>query len=260
MDQPPHPDQASEFAILVAYGYTGSTQGRVWGLRASPRAHVAHYTQAARAPCVSLGRPSVVSDDNLAVSAAIDRLWPPQHGPSLPQPFLFTSEHHLRLRAPGRPFETDNAHAPRGRWVLRLDTAFRRSEGWEEFHDAASSLGAPSELGYAEQDEQLRGQTAVRRLLPAHHDEPLGMRMVQRLCRRCWHAGADCMPTTQTRTMRRRAGWRRSATTGGMPTQLRRVLQTERSTGAPLGHDPPQERRPNGASLSSAVGRGPKAG
>ena len=47
------------------------------------------------------------------------------------------------------------------------DTAFRRDEGWDQFHRATSILGA-SAAWTANNDAQLRLQTSVRHLLPAH--------------------------------------------------------------------------------------------
>ncbi len=109
---------------------------------------------------------SVVADDNLAIEAAVPRMWTPAPGPSLPQPFLFACEHHLRERAKDA-LEVDHAHAGRGHWMRRLNTAFRRYEGWEEFRQATSILGA-SAAWTANNDAQLNLQTSVRHLLPAH--------------------------------------------------------------------------------------------
>lgn len=52
--------------------------------------------------------------------------------------------------------------------MRRLDTAFRRLEGWEDFHDAAQVLGHTA-AWVTQLDDQLRLQTAVRHLLPAHY-------------------------------------------------------------------------------------------
>ena len=51
--------------------------------------------------------------------------------------------------------------------MRRLHTAFRRDEGWDQFHRATSILGA-SAAWTANNDAQLRLQTSVRHLLPAH--------------------------------------------------------------------------------------------
>jgi hypothetical protein len=156
-----------EFAILVAYGYTGPGVGRIWGIHATPTAQAPDWVRF----LTSLNLPgppaSVVLDDDLAIEAAVPRMWTPAPGPSLPQPFLFACEHHLRERAKAA-LEQNNAHAGRGPWMHRLDTAFRRDEGWDEFHRATSLLGGPSGAWVANNDAKLRLQASVRHLLPAH--------------------------------------------------------------------------------------------
>lgn len=156
-----------EFAIQVAYGYTGPRAGRIWGFRASPTSQAHDWVRFLSDLNLPAPPASVVADDDLAIAAAVRRMWPVAPGPSLPQPFLMACEHHLRERAKAA-LETDRAHAGRGRWMRRLDTAFRRAEGWDEFHDATSALGA-SAAWSAANDAQLRLQASVRHLLPAHH-------------------------------------------------------------------------------------------
>ena len=155
-----------EFAILVAYGYTGPTVGRIWGIHATPTAQRIDRVRFLNSLNLPGPPASVVADDDLAIEAAVPRMWTPAPGPSLPQPFLFACEHHLRERARD-VLEVDNAHAGRGHWMRRLDTAFRREEGWDEFQRATSVLGA-SAAWTANNDAKLREQTAVRHLLPAH--------------------------------------------------------------------------------------------
>lgn len=159
-----------EFAILVSYGYTGPRAGRIWGIHASPTVRAADWVQLLRNLRLPDPPATVVTDDNLAVAAALTQVWPPRPGPSLPQPFLFACEHHLRRRAQVA-METDLAHAPRGRWAVRLDTAFRRAEGWAKFYDAASPLGATGAWVRAH-DSTLRVQAAVRHLLPPPAQRP----------------------------------------------------------------------------------------
>lgn len=155
-----------EFAILVAYGYTGPTVGRIWGIHATPTAQAHDWVRFLTSLDLPGPPASVVADDNLAIEAAVPRMWTPAPGPSLPQPFLFACEHHLRERAKDA-LEVDHAHAGRGHWMRRLNTAFRRYEGWEEFRQATSILGA-SAAWTANNDAQLNLQTSVRHLLPAH--------------------------------------------------------------------------------------------
>lgn len=156
-----------EFAILVAYGYTGPKTGRVWGIHAAPTAQARDWVRFLQSMHLPGPPASVVADDDRAIAASLPRMWPPQPGPSLPQPFPFECEHHLRERAK-TALEADKAHAGRGRWMRRLDTAFRRPEGWEEFHAAAGALG-DSATWVNRLDETLRLQSAVRHLLPAHY-------------------------------------------------------------------------------------------
>ena len=155
-----------EFAILVAYGYTRANIGRIWGIHATPTAQAHDWVRFLNSLNLSSPPASIVADDNLAIEADVPRMWPPAPGPSLPQPFLFACEHHLRERA-RNALEVDNAHAGRGLWMRRLDTAFRREEGWEEFHRATSVLGAAA-TWTANNDAKLRLQTSVRHLLPPH--------------------------------------------------------------------------------------------
>ena len=168
-----------EFAILVAYGYTGPGKGRVWGIHASPTARAADYEQLLR-NLKLLGPPaSIVTDDNLSVNAAVARLWPLAPGPSFPQPFIYACEHHLRLRAVAA-LEVDRGPRPREHWMSRLDTAFLRSEGWEEFHEAALPLRA-TRAWVQDHNQALRRQTAVRHLVPQHHSTSGAEATAQRL-------------------------------------------------------------------------------
>ncbi len=160
-----------EFAILVAYGYTATGARRLWGIHASPTAQASDYVRFLRGLNLPGPPTSIVADDDLAIQAAtraaIGQLWPRTVGPSFPRPFLLWCEHHLRVRAQ-EALKADNAHAPWGRCMRRLDTAFRRPEAWEEFVEAAAPLGATARWVRAN-DDLLRVQTAVRHLLPAHH-------------------------------------------------------------------------------------------
>jgi len=107
---------------------------------------------------------SVVADDDNAIQAAVGRMWPASSGPA---PYLFLCEHHLRERAKAA-LTRDNAHAGRGRWMTRLDTAFRRPEGWEEFADACGEL-ADAKAWASTNDTRISAQVAARDRLPAHY-------------------------------------------------------------------------------------------
>ncbi len=114
-----------EFAIQVAYGYTGPRAGRIWGIRASPTSQAHDWVRFLTDLDLPAPPASVVADDDLAIAAAVRRMWSAAPGPSLPQPFLMACEHHLRERAK-TALETDRAHAGRGRWMRRLG----RPAGW----------------------------------------------------------------------------------------------------------------------------------
>jgi hypothetical protein len=82
-----------EFAILVAYGYTGADRGRVWGVHASPTAQAGDYVTLLDALALPGAPRTVVADDDGAIAAAVARAWPPAPSPSLPEP-------PVRLRTP----------------------------------------------------------------------------------------------------------------------------------------------------------------
>ena len=77
-----------EFAILVAYGYTASGRGRVWGVHASPTAQAGDYLALLDALALPGPPRTVVADDDGAIAAAVAHAWPPGPSPSLPEPFL----------------------------------------------------------------------------------------------------------------------------------------------------------------------------
>jgi len=99
-----------EFAILVAYGYTGPAVGRIWGIHATPTAQGHDWVRFMSGLNLPGPPATIVADDNLAIEAAVPRMWTPAPSPSLPLPFLFACEHHLRERARDA-LEADNAHA-----------------------------------------------------------------------------------------------------------------------------------------------------
>jgi hypothetical protein len=120
--------------VLLAYGYLPDGGRRLLGVRASASAQLADYLQLLadlQLPCPPV---TVVADDAQAVVVAVRAMWPAAHGLS---PVMFAWEHHLRIRALAA-LKIDKADVPTGRWVRRLDTAFRRPEGWAEVRDACA--------------------------------------------------------------------------------------------------------------------------
>jgi len=197
-----------EFAVLVAYGYTATGARRVWGVHASPTAQHADYIDLLRGLHIPAAPLSVVSDDNHAVDAAVRAMWPgamtppprvapdgaqpaqaprravtavpsprsaAQHGPASPvplpteAPFLLLCEHHLRQRAQAA-LAAQQADPPQGRWMRRLDTAFRRPEAWAEFRDTVTAELTGGAAHWVQRHElALTQQTAYRHLLPPHY-------------------------------------------------------------------------------------------
>lgn len=155
--------QRREFAVQIAYGYTADGVRRVWGVRAAPTAQAEDY--AALLHDLHLPAPprSIVIDDDKAIQAALRQVWPPGTADA---PVVFLCEHHLRERVIA-VLRKDNAHAGKGRWMRRLDTAFRRDEGWEEFSEVAAELGATADW-VRTNGPAVAAQVAVRHELPAH--------------------------------------------------------------------------------------------
>ena len=153
-----------EIVIMVACGYTAAGAQRVWGVRASPTAHADDYL-AFLADLHLPGPPaSIVTDNDVAIQAAVGRMWPAISGPA---PYLYLCEHHLRGRAMVA-LARDCADVPLGPWMERLDTAFRRPEGWEEFADACGELRVTHAWVRAN-GARISAQVAARDRLPAHH-------------------------------------------------------------------------------------------
>ena len=79
----------------------------------------------------------VRADGAGAIAQAVRSVWPVLPGPSLPQPFSFRCEWHLRRNARNAM----NAHRMGGAGSYhgrRLSTAFLRPEGWDEFRRRTS--------------------------------------------------------------------------------------------------------------------------
>lgn len=152
-----------EFAVLLAYGYLATGQRRLLGVHAAPTARTGDYLDLLAGLNLPGPPASVVADDDRAIRAAVRAMW----GTDAGAPHLFTCEYHLRQRAQ-EALQTDRADAPRGRWMRRLDTAFRRPEGWEEFRDTCATLGAAARW-VAANDQLISAQVAARHQLPPHY-------------------------------------------------------------------------------------------
>ena len=159
--------QTLAFHVLGAYGYpAGARRGRVWALHASHQATQADWEAFLRSLDVREPPRLVIADDNAAIANAVRAVWPAQPGPSLPVPFLARCEHHLHVNGV-EAMEGDGI----GGWAhwlrRRLDTAFLRTEGWDELHEKAA--GFASTQAWLAGIADIATQVAVRHLLPAHH-------------------------------------------------------------------------------------------
>lgn len=152
-----------EFAVLLAYGYLANGQRRLLGAHAAPTARTGDYLDLLAGLELPEPPASVVADDDRAIQAAVRVMW----GSGATTPYLFTCEYHLRQRAQDA-LQADKADAPRGRWMRRLDTAFRRPEGWEEFRDSCATLGTAARWVTAN-DQLISAQVVARHQLPAHY-------------------------------------------------------------------------------------------
>jgi hypothetical protein len=158
--------QRLAFNVLGAYGYPAKGRGRVWALHAAHSARAVEWELLLRSLDTTVPPRLVITDGAVEIRNAVRAVWPELPGPSFPRPFVARCEHHLHANG------VEAMHADGwGGWDSflrrRLDTAFRREEGWAELHDKAG--------GFVTTEAWLRGiadvrtQVAVRHLLPAHH-------------------------------------------------------------------------------------------
>lgn len=160
--------QALAFNVLGAYGYPeGGDKPRVWALRAYHRATTTEWADFLTQLDTSTRPRLVITDGAPGIGHAVRQVWPAEVGPSFPTPFVKRCEHHLHANGV-EAMAGDNI----GGWAhwlrRRLDTAFRRDEGWDELQARA--------VGFASTSTWLAGirdavtvQVGVRHLLPAHH-------------------------------------------------------------------------------------------
>ena len=154
------------FTVLGAYGYPGRAVGRrrLWALRAYHRATAAEWEDFLRQLDCTVPPRVVVCDGSPEIENAVRAVWPAQPSPSFPIPFVFRCLFHLAENA-REALAKDGitgGDTPEGR---RLDTAFRRSEGWDEFRDFTAALPATT-AWVAGIDDTVTTQVDVRRFLP----------------------------------------------------------------------------------------------
>ena len=161
-----------EFAVLIAYGYPGpgaaDPRPRVWGIHASHTAQASDWVTLLES--LNLPKPptTVISDDNLAVTAAVQRVWPAQPGQALPVPFVFACEHHLRNNAVSALTADRVSHFGSVR-MEALNGAFRDRAGWDAFTSTITAKQAHTAAWLAGVGARLEVQTAVRAALPEHY-------------------------------------------------------------------------------------------
>jgi len=162
-------NQTLAFNVLGAYGYpaVGEGRARVWALRAYHRATAVEWQDFLRHLDTAAAPRLVITDGADEIANAVRAVWLIKPGPSFPIPFVFRCEHHLHQNG-AEAMESDNI----GGWAhymrRRLDTAFRREEGWQELQERAA--------GYASTTRWLSGirdavtvQVGVLHVLPAHY-------------------------------------------------------------------------------------------
>ncbi|WP_197080786.1 hypothetical protein [Cellulomonas sp. A375-1] len=161
-----------EFAVLIAYGYPGpgaaDPRPRVWGIHASHTAQADDWVALLTNLRLPAPPTSVVSDDNLAVTAAIRRVWPLQPGQTLPVPFVFSCEHHLRTNAVAALTADRVAHFGSVR-MEALNGAFRDRAGWDAFTATITAKQTNATAWLAGLRSRLEVQTVVRASLPEHY-------------------------------------------------------------------------------------------
>lgn len=171
--------QTLAFNVLAAYGYParGTGRQRLWLLRSFHRATQREWATFLQSWPTDTPPRVVVYDGDDAIAKGVRAVWPIQPGPSFPQPYLYVCEWHLRRRIV-KALTSDGVLLPGSPIEARLDTAFRRSEAWEEFTDATAGLPATTRW-LARFGPEIAQQIAVRHLLPWPHatgalDTPLG--------------------------------------------------------------------------------------
>jgi hypothetical protein len=158
--------QQLAFNVLGAYGYPAKGRGRVWALRATHHARATEWEAFLRSLDTTVPPRLVITDGADEIRTAVRAVWPTHPGPSLPIPFVARCEHHLHVN--GVEAMEGDGIGGWGHWLRRrLDTAFRRTEGWEELHEKAA--GFVSTQAWLAGIADVGVQVAVRHLLPPHH-------------------------------------------------------------------------------------------
>lgn len=165
-------DRRREFAVLVAYGYPGprsrNPRPRPWGIHAAPTARASDWVELLAGLDLPGPPRTIVSDDNRAVTAAVDQMWPAVPGPSLPAPFLHLCEHHLRENAVAALAADGVDHYGSVR-MHALNTAFHSPAGWEAFTATLTAKQPTSRAWVARAESRVQTQVEVRHLLPLHY-------------------------------------------------------------------------------------------
>ncbi len=165
-------ERRREFAVLIAYGYPGpgaaDPRPRVWGIHASTTAQAGDWVTLLKSLNLPAPPTSVVTDDNLAVAAAVRQMWPHPPGKALPVPFLYSCEHHLRRNAITALTADQVSHFGSIR-MEALNNAFRDRAGWDAFVATITDKQTDTAAWVAGVRARVEIQTSVRHQLPEHY-------------------------------------------------------------------------------------------
>jgi len=171
------------FTVIGIYGYPeGGGRGHVLGLYAchdeTGQNYADAFTYVERLGDTHTGQRSrweapamVLTDGAGEVLGGVRAFWnagiADDCGPGQPRPFAKRCEWHMRRNA-DRTLAAHGIGGPRHWLKARLDTAFLREEGWDEFNTRGAEFAAVA-TWCRKNDAQVRAQAARRAQLPAHH-------------------------------------------------------------------------------------------
>lgn len=164
-------DRSVAFSVLGAYGYPAPGQGppRVWALAAYHRSREQEWADFLQKLDTKTPPRLVIVDGGAEAANAVEQVWPPAPSPSFPIPFISRCEHHLRANARGA-LRDDRVDHWGSNPMTALNDAFRSPDGWEKFVETTQRPKLVHARTWTRNnDEVVRTQTAVRRLLPDHH-------------------------------------------------------------------------------------------
>lgn len=161
-----------EFAVLVAYGDpadgAADPRPRVWGLRAAATVQSSDWVELLTSMNLPGATANVITDDNLAVPAAVRMTWSANATDAGAGPFVFLCEHHLREGAV-TALEKDRVSHFGSRHLEALNDAFRNPDGWAKFVTGIGQKQPATQAWIAMVGQRVAAQVAARATLPAHY-------------------------------------------------------------------------------------------